>query len=183
MKRSSLGFVLGFAVFFASAFAACGGDDGDEKDTGSTKSGQDKDKDDDEFVCGAETCELPKGVKGELCCRDQFTGGCGLKMGASCRPLPKVDDRCPVPQLNVMVPGMGNIVSETYGCCTSTNECGIDFGSGCQPRSIACMVVRPDQVQNIKLQTCDGEEMPLPENCGMSGFRIPGSSGAAGSGS
>ena len=186
MKRSKLGFVLGFAVVFTAAFAACGGDDGDEKDTGSSKSGQttDKDKDNDEsMACGSETCKLPKGVTGELCCRDRFTGGCGIKMGASCRPLPKVDERCPVPELNVTIPGMGNIVSQTFGCCTSDNVCGVDFGSGCQPRSVACMVITPDMVDKIKLETCDGEEMPLPANCGMTGFRIPPLPGAAGSGS
>ena len=178
MKRSALGLVV-----VTLAFAACGGGD-DAKSTGKTKSAEkgEAGESGETMHCGAEVCKLPSSLKGmELCCRDHFSsGGCGVKMGANCRELPKVDERCPVPELNVMVPGMGNIVQQTFGCCTTKNECGIDFGSGCQPRTFACMFVNAEQADKIKPQTCDGKDMPLPPDCGMNPitFRPPGSAGA-----
>jgi hypothetical protein len=69
---------------------------------------------------------------------------------------------------------------KVYGCCTSAGECGIDFGSGCQPRTTACGVIGMDQVDKVKPQKCTGEELPLPATCGMGGFRFPGFAGSSG---
>jgi hypothetical protein len=92
--------------------------------------------------------------------------------------VPDVDERCPVPQIMANFPGA--MMMKAFGCCTSAGECGIDFGMGCQPRTIACMVARPDQVDLVKPQKCTGEELPLPANCGMSGFRPPNFAGSGG---
>jgi hypothetical protein len=78
----------------------------------------------------------------------------------------------------VNVPGAAGM--KVYGCCTSAGECGIDFGSSCQPRTTACGVIGPDQVGKIKPQKCTGEELPLPANCGMGGFMFPGFAGRSG---
>jgi hypothetical protein len=182
MKRSS----VVFAFVTMGLLAACGGDDSSTKDSGKKTSSQEKAGSGSEeggVGCGKSTCKLPKGVTGEPCCRDNFMGTCGIKNGASCRELPKVDDRCPVPELMFRAPmGMGMMgMTMAYGCCTSGGECGIDFGSGCQSRSFLCNVVGPDQAASLKLQKCDGEEIPLPANCGMNMIRIP-MPGAAGSG-
>jgi hypothetical protein len=173
---------LGYVVVLAGLIAACGGGD----DTGTkpdSNTAKDKDKGDsssaDTMPCGAETCKLPSELKGEeVCCKDRFAGGCGVKVGAECRNFPQVDDRCPPPQIMVNIPGASGM--KVFGCCTSAGECGIDFGMGCQPRTLACMVVTPDQVDMVKHQKCTGEPLPLPATCGMGGFRFPG---AAGSGS
>jgi hypothetical protein len=176
MKRSS----VGFAMAMAGLLAACGGGSGSGKTTSSQgKAGSGALKP-GETACGSSTCKLPSGVTGEVCCMDNFTGACGIKNGGNCRAVPKTDDRCPPPDLKVMFPmpagSMGTM--QTFGCCTSNNECGIDFGAGCQPRTTACMVIGPDQVDKIKPQTCDGNALPLPANCGTNMIRIPG--GAAG---
>jgi hypothetical protein len=178
MKRSS----VGFAIALMGLLAACGGSD--DKNTGKTASpnkGEAGNKAEAGIACGAKTCKLPKELEGqEACCVDMFAGTCGVKMGANCRAIPKTDDRCPAPELNVRIPGMGNAAMGIFGCCTAADECGIDFGAGCEPRTFACMFIGPDQVEKIKPQTCGGEELPLPANCGTNMIRIPG--GAAGSG-
>jgi hypothetical protein len=160
--------------------AACGGDSGDAKDDtkGSSSSPQTKAG---EKQCGKDTCKLPEGLEDEeLCCIDPFAGGCGVKSANTCRPFPKVDDRCPPP--DIQVPMANGLVGRVFGCCTTDNACGIDIGMGsCLPRTIACMGVPKDQVDKIQPQTCDGEPLPLPANCGSNGgFMLPG---AAGSGS
>jgi hypothetical protein len=179
MRRSS----IAFAVALVSLLAACGGDDGD---SGAKKSPQKSSSDTpkDGVACGSKQCTVPKGVEGEACCNDSFSSVCGLKAtsGGQCRALPKIDDRCPAPDLNVRLPMQAAGQTQAYGCCTSDNECGIDFGGGCQPRTVACMVVGPDQVDKIKRQTCDGKPLELPADCGMNPINIPGAGrGAAGS--
>jgi hypothetical protein len=172
---------LVFSMALAALLAACGGDDvgGNGKtDNSQGKAGSSGLKE-GEVGCGSKVCKLPSGVTGEACCQDQFSAACGVRASATavCRALPKTDDRCPPPDLNVMVPGGTGAI---YGCCTSNNECGIDFGAGCQPRTTACMVIGPDQVDKIKPETCDGEELPLPANCGTNMIRIPNIAGQSG---
>jgi hypothetical protein len=178
MTRSSLGYV----IVLAGLLAACGGDDSGTKensDTGKGNAGKSGGNSGDTLVCGSETCKRPKELKDEtLCCKDKFAGGCGVQVGPECRAIPAVDERCPPPTIMVNAPGAMGM--KVFGCCTSAGECGIDFGMGCQPRTLACMVVTPDQVDMVKHQKCTGEPLPLPSTCGMGGFRFPG---AAGSGS
>jgi hypothetical protein len=180
MKRSS----VGFAFVLLGLLAACGGDDKDSSSTKSNsqgKAGSGATDTKNTKACGSAICKLPKGVTGDLCCKDQFTATCGVMAGGNCRELPKVDDRCPPPDLRVMVPMPGGTSSMTiFGCCTTNNECGIDFGAGCQPRTTACMVVGPDQVDKIKPMTCDGKELPLPAGCGMNMITIPSFAGQSG---
>lgn len=179
MKRSR----VGFAIALASLLAACGGDD---KDSGTKKDPQEKagsgGSDKGTLSCGATKCKLPEGVTGDLCCKDQFAGLCGVMAGGNCREIPKTDDRCPPPELNVMfpMPRGSNGGMSVFGCCTSNDECGIDFGAGCQPRTTACQVVGPDQVDKIKPQKCGGDPLPLPEGCGMNMIRIPSFAGQSG---
>jgi len=181
MKRSSV--VSAFVMM--SLLAACGGDDTDTKDTGKKPSSQEKAGSgaDDGVGCGSKSCTLPKGLAGEACCRDEFAATCGVKSTptGTCREVPKIDERCPVPELMVRPP-MGAMGTAAYGCCTSGGECGIDFGTGCQPRSFLCNVVPMSQIDTIKPQKCDGGELELPADCGMNMIRIP-MPGAAGSGS
>lgn len=182
MKRSSV--VSAFVMM--SLLAACGGDDSDTKDTGKKSGSQEKagsGAEKDGRACGSKTCTLPKGLSGEPCCRDEFSATCGVKSTptGTCREVPKVDERCPVPELMVRPP-MGAMGTAAYGCCTSSGECGIDFGTGCQPRSFLCNIVPASQIDTIKPQKCDGGELELPADCGMNTIRIP-MPGAAGSGS
>jgi hypothetical protein len=178
MMRSSLSYV----VVLVGVLAACGSDDSGSKessDTGKGNAGKSGANPGDTLACGSETCKRPAELKDEmLCCKDNFVGGCGVKVGAECRALPDVDERCPPPQIMVNVPGASGM--KVFGCCTSAGECGIDFGMGCMPRTLACMVVRPDQTDMVMHQKCTGEPLPVPATCGMGGFRIPGA--AAGSG-
>jgi hypothetical protein len=184
MKRSS----VVYAIVLMGLVAACGGDD-EDKDTGKKNNSQEKAgsgaSDDKSGVgCGSKVCKLPDGVMGEACCKDNFSSTCGVKMGSAgqCRDLPKVDERCPVPDIMVRMSPVGGM--SAYGCCTSKNECGIDFGSGCQPRTIACMVIGPDMKDKIMHQTCDGDALPLPDDCATNMIRIPQiPGGAAGGGS
>lgn len=180
MTRSSLGYV----IVLAGVLAACGGDDSGKKDNASTgKAGNDKssEKDGTTLPCGSMTCKLPGELKGEeLCCKDQFSGGtCGVKVGAECRPIPKIDERCPVPQIMVNFPG-GASGMRAFGCCTTGGECGIDFGQGCMPRTVACMVVNQSNKDQVMPQKCTGEPLPLPETCGMGGFPFPGAAAGGG---
>lgn len=163
----------------ACVLAACGGDDSGSKENSETGRAGSDSRAEQEYACGSETCTLPAELEGEtLCCMDPFSGGCGVKADGDCRPIPKVDERCPPPNIMVNIPGA--VVPKVFGCCTSANECGTDFGMGCQPRTVACMVVRPDQLDQIQHQTCSGEPLPLPANCGMGGLSSPGAAGSGG---
>lgn len=180
MKRSC----VGFAMALAALLAACGSSS--DANSGKTAGAQGKagsgGPKEGEVACGSAICKLPSGATGEACCKDQFTGACGIKASATaaCRDVPKTDDRCPLPQLGVMPPMMGSMGMQTYGCCTANDECGIDFGAGCQPRTTVCTFVGPDQVDKIMPQTCDGDPLPLPANCGMNMIRVPSVAGQSG---
>ena len=162
---------VGVVVVLSCLLAACGGGD-DEGDKENPNSGGEEKDDGETLECGADSCTLPKELEGEeLCCIDNFAGGCGIKVGASCRDIPDVDDRCPTPDIMVNFPGANSMT--VFGCCTGNNQCGVDFGMGCQPRTVACAVIGPDQVDELVHETCDGEPLELPANCGMGGIRIP----------
>jgi hypothetical protein len=67
------------------------------------------------------------------------------------------------------------------GCCTTNNECGVDYGiGGCQARSAACQIVSKANIDMIKPMTCDGKAIDLPADCG-SNLSFPGAGGAGGS--
>jgi hypothetical protein len=180
MKRSCLAYV----VVVLGVLAACGGDDSGMKENAATgkgkgDAGKSGGESGDTRICGSDTCKRPADLKDEtLCCIDNFAGGCGIKNGAGCRPIPKTDSRCPAPEIMVNIPGASGM--KIFGCCTSAGECGVDFGTSCQPRTAACGAVGPDQVDKIKPQKCTGEELPLPANCGMGGIRFPGFAGSSG---
>jgi hypothetical protein len=177
MKRSNLGYL----IVLVGVLAACGGDDSGKKtnsDTGKGNAGKsgtaEKTK-----PCGSETCKLPAELKDEeLCCKDPFVGGCGIQVGPECRSIPTVDERCPPPKIMVNFPGASGM--KVFGCCTSAGECGIDFGMGCQSRTIACMAVTPETKDQVMPQKCTGEPLELPATCGMGGFRFPGAAGGGG---
>jgi hypothetical protein len=103
---------------------------------------------------------------------DQFAGTCGVTTGGTCRAAQKTDDRCPVPDLKLMLPPGGGI-QQPLGCCTTDNECGVDFGVGCQSRTVLCMGIGLDQIDKLKRQTCDGGDLPLPADCGTMMVRFP----------
>ena len=177
MTRSSLGYV----IVLAGVLAACGGDDSGKKDNANTGKAGDKSSQDDGTTkgCGPTVCKLPADLKGEeLCCKDAFNGTCGVKVNSECRALPKIDERCPVPQIMVNFPGAMGM--KAFGCCTSAGECGIDFGMGCQSRTVACMVVNQSNKDMVMPQKCTGEKLPLPDTCGMGGFPFPGAAGGGG---
>ena len=167
---------LGSAIVLVGVLAACGGDSG-ETGNNQSKAGAASASSGDTLACGAETCRRPAELKAEkLCCLDPFSGGCGVEAGSDCRPIPKVDPRCPPPEIMTNFPGANAI--KVFGCCTSAGECGTDFGMGCQSRTLACMVVSADRVDQIKHQKCTGEPLPLPANCGMGGVFVPGAAGS-----
>lgn len=113
------------------------------------------------FTCAGEVCEKPEDMPGELCCADNFTGGCGLKRGDECRRLSKRDDRCPEP----MPPGP----SGATPCCAPNDECGLDLntGLGCTSTSQNCSVYPRQIVELLGSMTCDGEQLELPDDCGV----------------
>jgi hypothetical protein len=163
---------LSFVAVLMAMTAACGGGDDEGEEKSPNKGDDGAAGKEGTLACAAETCELPDGLEDEeLCCKDPFAGGCGIKAGATCRDFPDVDDRCKPLPIMVNIPGVNGM--KIFGCCTGSGQCGVDFGMGCQPRSIACGVVGPDQVSQIQPMTCDGEALELPANCGMSMFRPP----------
>ncbi len=179
MKRWSVGLL----VVLASVLGGCGGDDGGgatKTDTASQmKAGSGGSKDKDGVPCGPKTCTAPAGATGPACCIDQFAGMCGVMGGGSCRPAAKTDDRCPIPDLKLMLPANGAIM-QPVGCCTADNECGVDFGVGCQSRTVLCMGIGLDQLDKLKAETCDGDALPLPADCGTRMVTLPGVAGQSG---
>lgn len=129
--------------------------------------------------CGAELCTLPPELAGQQpCCMDPFRGGCGVKMSGTCRPVPKADARCPLPM--IMTPRAPNMM--VVGCCAPNDECGFDFGLGCQALTTACEIVGPEQAKTLMPTTCEGAPLPLPADCGMNSFvppigRVPAAGG------
>jgi hypothetical protein len=169
MKRSG----VGFAVVLAGLLAACGGDDGgsvrnnDARATAGSSGAKVEG-----VVCGSETCTVPKGAAGEACCKDQFSSTCGVTTGGACGAVQKSDERCPVPDLKLVIPA-GSGIQQPVGCCTTDSECGVDFGVGCQSRTVLCMGIGLDQVDKLKRQTCDGKDLPLPADCGTMMVTLP----------
>jgi hypothetical protein len=138
------------------------------------------------FVCAKETCALPEGMTGELCCADAFSGGCGIKSNGSCLVFPKADPRCPAPDFtNFMLPAG---VSPPDGgsmfftaCCGANNLCGVDYGMGCMSISSLCAILPKYLTSTIRPATCDGTPMELPPNCGTdTTIMIPGLAGSKG---
>jgi hypothetical protein len=170
MKRSGLGCAFAIVV----CVAACGGDAGSGSKSNDSKeaagSGASADSTKGGAPCGATSCTAPKGSTAEPCCMDRFAGTCGVMVGNVCGIGPKVDARCPVPDLKLMIP---NGIMEPVGCCTGDNECGVDFGAGCQSRTVLCMGIGLDQVDKLKVETCDGEALPRPADCGTMMVTLP----------
>jgi hypothetical protein len=113
---------------------------------------------------------------------DPFSGGCGVMSSSGCRPFPQNDDRCPVPDLvaSGTMNAMGVIAGITAsGCCTSSNQCGLDFGMGCQGTDFLCSYISKDDAASLDWKTCDGMSIPLPDGCGQNGrVNLPGIAGS-----
>jgi hypothetical protein len=165
---------VGYAVALAGWLVACGGDDGSSSNADRTENAGSGGSTGEEGVgCGSTRCTLPDGQSGEPCCLDQFAGKCGVKTGnGTCHPGVQTDDRCPVPDLELKLPSNGSIMAP-LGCCTSDNECGVDFGVGCQSRTVLCSGIGLDQVDKLKRQTCDGKDLTLPPDCGTMMVTLP----------
>ena len=179
MDRRVLSIVL---LTLAGFVGACGGDDDDDDDKGGNTAGSVAKPGD--TVCpgsGPSKCELPEGVDGQLCCTDPFNGKCGVRSGSgdSCVAFPEnVDERCPVPMIG-MGATMGN--GFLYGCCSEdSGECGIGIANmPCQPVRSLCTILPKMLISQIKAQTCDGEPVELPADCGTNTtFMFPGRGGA-----
>jgi hypothetical protein len=112
----------------------------------------------DEYTCGSEVCELPEGMTGELCCADQFSGGCGILQGSECRVIPKRDERCPDITASASIRGVP--------CCAQNGECGVDVGLGCLSTIENCALYPRAVVEQLGRQTCEGEELELAADCG-----------------
>jgi hypothetical protein len=185
MKTRIIGIAL--LALAAGLGSACGGDDSSGNNTTpKAGSGGAGGSGDGSVPCGKNICKPDAALNAAACCMDQFKGTCGIKSGDSCRALPaSMDDRCPVPDImgGMMLPGAGGSGASfvIVGCCTSSNECGVDYGmGGCQPRSAACSILPKSLVSQIMPITCDGTPIDLPANCGTD-FMIPGAGGAGGS--
>jgi hypothetical protein len=139
------------------------------------------------LVCAKVTCALPAGMTGELCCADQFSGGCGIKSNSSCLVFPKADPRCPAPDFSnfMLPPGVSPPDGGTMGfftaCCGANNLCGVDYGMGCMSISSLCAILPKYLTSTIRPASCDGTPMELPPNCGTdNNIMIPGVAGSKG---
>lgn len=139
------------------ALVACGGGDPPGEVTEPVMDEPEKPAS-DEFTCGEEVCELPEGMTGELCCADPFSGGCGIARGSECRVFPKRDDRCPDVTTGASIRGVP--------CCAQNGECGLDVGLGCLSTIENCALFRRSLVEQLGRQSCEGEELELPADCG-----------------
>jgi hypothetical protein len=187
------------ALLAVSFGVACGGDDSGSGGSGaSTGSGGSRAAaGSGAVICAKETCKLPDGVTGELCCMDPFAGGCGIKTGASCRAFPSAADMlCPAVNFGAgMMPpaGAGGAGGAGAGfgttpCCASNGECGFSLGGmACMATSATCSFIPKQFVSMLMAQKCDGTPLELPADCGSNmmfpGFGgMGGSTGAAGTG-
>jgi hypothetical protein len=181
------------ALLAVSFGFGCGGDSGGTAGTGDTggKGGSIAAAGSGAVVCAKETCKLPDGVTGELCCMDPFAGGCGIKSGQSCRAFPSAADaRCPAISLGgFMMPGSGGsggaggAGAGVTACCASNGECGfsIGIGTGCMAISATCSFIPRQLITMLTAQKCDGTPVTLPADCGSTtGFG--GRGGGAGTG-
>ena len=157
----------------ALTLAACGGDDKSSAKESQTTAPT-ADAGSQGVRCGAETCSAPADA-GAACCMDRFTGGCGMMIADICRPLPSdKDNACPEPDLSGLAwytAGSGATqTSSISGCCAPNNECGFNLGIGlgCTPAAQACALLPRVILERHKAQTCDGQSLELPADCGFS---------------
>jgi hypothetical protein len=102
----------------------------------------------------------------EVCCKDQFSGACGLQVGDMCLQMrSEIVASCPLPDFPAIADATAGASAGggVSGCCTAKNECGVDLGigTGCSSNSSLCSFFPPQYAQKLKLITCDVE--PLPE--------------------
>jgi len=119
--------------------------------------------------CAGEPCELPsRFMFDEPCCLDPFAGGCGVMIAGTCQRYSKRDGRCPAATPDGQI---GEAAEETgiIPCCASNGECGIDVGAGlgCVATSQSCSTYPKEFIELLGSQTCDGEPLELPPNCGV----------------
>lgn len=146
--------------------ASCGGD---AKSTAKQMRPKDSGVEGDSqgLRCGSKICSVPADA-GTACCVDRFTGGCGMLTGGTCRPLPSDrDDACPDPDLGGLGYA-GGASSSIHGCCAPNNECGINLGIGlgCTPAAQTCELLPRLILERYHAQTCDGDPLTLPADCG-----------------
>jgi hypothetical protein len=178
MNRRMIGIAL---LALAAGFGACGGKDNSSTTTPKAGSGGHGGAGGSggPVTCLKETCKAVDGVDAAPCCMDPFAGGCGVMSGAACVKAPTPDARCPVPDGAAMLFTIpGGTPPLLTGCCTADNECGVDSGmGGCMSRTAACQYLPKQYVSMIMPLTCDGETMPIPDNCG-SNMTFPGFGGS-----
>jgi hypothetical protein len=118
-------------LLLASLGVSCGGDDDGEEPNmagrgggNAATSGGGMIECDDGVTCGSECCRMPADSMVEPCCRDVFSGECGMLggfAGDACVAILPMDTRCPAVTImgaNFMLPS----------CCTADNMCGINAG-------------------------------------------------------
>jgi hypothetical protein len=190
-------FWIALVALLAGSFGvACGGSSGGGAGTGDTgaKGGSIAAAGNGAVVCAKETCKLPDGVTGELCCMDPFAGGCGIKAGQTCRAFPSAADaRCPAVSFGgFMMPGAsagsGGAGGSSTGsgispCCATNGECGfsIGIGTGCMAISATCNLLPRQIITMLTAQKCDGTPVELPADCGSTTM-LPGGFGGGGRG-
>lgn len=132
MQRRALCLMLTLATA-VPLFSGCGSDSKNAGSTGSTggtsgsAGGQTGSTDAGAGVpCGQGKCVAPPGVTAAVCCKDAFASTCGVQVGTACNATPP-PSTSGCPKINA-----GSFVLN--GCCTATNQCGIDqsmFGGTC----------------------------------------------------
>jgi hypothetical protein len=125
------------AVGFALLPTGCGGDSGTTPEgTGGSGSGGKPTTTDTgsggaapagSVPCGENNCTPPEGSTSQACCKEHFTGACGVLVAGSCTDPPKP----PPPGCPALPATMGLQIT---ACCTMAGQCGVDltmFGMGC----------------------------------------------------
>ena len=169
--------IASLAALFA--VAACGGDDSDggahggAGGKGGSEAGAEAEASDGKSTtCGATKCRVPDDSPFKVCCKDQFSGTCGVLMGDStCVQMrSEVAAKCPLPD----IPGIADANAGSgagrgsSGCCAANNECGVDLGvgTGCTSNSSLCEFFPVEYARKLTLITCDGEELETkPMGC------------------
>ena len=128
MQRTVIGLIVTFPMM-ALLFAGCGGSDAKSSAAPSTggsansTGGQTSTPVDagSGVGCGSKLCTTPAGVTGAPCCKDAFASTCGVIVRGACSdPPPPAAPGCP----SIITP-----MVTLGGCCTATNQCGIDESS------------------------------------------------------
>jgi hypothetical protein len=174
--------IVGFVALVA--VAACGGDDGGTDGAAGARSGSggnggsEAGTDADamaggkSLTCGVKKCRIPEDSPFDVCCKDEFTGACGLLVGDNqCQQMrAEVVASCPLPD----IPGIADATAGSgagggvSGCCTANNECGVDLGvgTGCSSNSSLCTFFPPEYASKLELITCDGKTLETkPAGC------------------